>query len=783
MGKSKAKPAAFNTRPPPLEVQAVERRPSHGWTDSKQPRTPGNKITQFFNWKRTHSPNEEADDSSSTEPSDHGFSAVPSPLATSPQTSRYSARSFPHGLDIYKSDIGRGGALASPFVHPSVESHNLAEKIDQLESELKEITCELAGSIKREMDLEDLVEKFQAEVSGAHDENRISDYYYSDSSTGSARLSGSEGLSKQEDLQKVKRQAEQERGRLKVELSQRWQEEISRRALLESHVQSLEIQLSQGQATNAESSQLSTKYEVLEASLEQTRRGLVEERAIKEGLEGQLNLLRGQIESDRLEHEQLRDEVVPQLQAKLSANHIEPGTGLESDITRLQEEIKALRYENAVLKETRKLQPDGTANPARFHSISEEEDAVPTCLTPTSPPLGVSRSNSLARAAGGRNRGLARSGSLSRSDSIGGKSPVDGRESLAERMKDMELQRDALHSAMKALLTRQDCQSKEFQKQIRALEQERDNLALPSTPRRLGYEAEVQGLRDEINRLRRRADDAIAQKMQCEKGLGGLKMDMDRSEQETSTLRKLLQEHDVMLPDKLCNSLQDTYDRLEEDRRSAAAFVQGDASSRSAEETQLAEQLKESAESSEELAQQMARQMATNQALRDRLSHTIGQGEKNQTASTQQITELETKLRTLEETVQAAQQSSEIGVAAHEDEVRTLKEAHNAQLQRLKSVTGYRSPTSPQPQPQPQPPSRHGLSPLVSPLFSQRTPRLEQTSSGQGMRLEQAVKMEQLETKVVELETALENTDREMQEVVGRMNTAQIEVMQLQTER
>ena len=43
--------------------------------------------------------------------------------------------------------------------------------------------------------------------------------------------------------------------------------------------------------------------------------------------------------------------------------------------------------------------------------------------------------------------------------------------------------------------------------------------------------------------------------------------------------------------------------------------------------------------------------------------------------------------------------------------------------------------------------------------------------------------MDFLKQRVVELESALADADKEMEEVVGRMNIAQIEVMELQNER
>jgi chromosome segregation ATPase len=760
-----------SARPAPLRLISKDRAATTSAAEPKQPRTPGSKITQFFNWKTTASAD---DDSSTTDESDNGLSPVASPTAVSPQTSRYSNRSIPHGMDIGKANDGLldDGGFESPNLHQSLTDHDLAIKAGQLEGELREISCELASSIKREMELEDLVEKLQYEASGSTDETRTSDYY-SDSSSSSARYAGLDGTLKVEDLEKVKRHSEQERARLKVDLSQKWQEERERRKVLETHIQSLEGQVAELRRERVDLSSLSLRSKELEASLEDTRRRLAEERQIKQKFEKLSTTLRTDLEQERRERSNLRDEVVPQLQAKLLAKNVEPRPP-SFDFVRMQQEIQALKNENAALREARKSQQEAQHSQPRFNTISEEGEP-PSPSMPRSP-VGLSRSNSLARAPS-RSGGVVRSSSLSRSNSIGGKSPIENREILADRMKDVEFQRDALHSAMKALLARQEAQSKEYQKQIRVLEQERDRALLPPTPRKQGYEKEVRNLREEINQLRHRADEALNQKLQCEKGLGGLKMDLDRSEQETSTLRRLLKEHDIALPEHLSDSLQHAYNQLQQDRMEAEARIEDDTISRSLEEEQrLAEQLKESAERSEGLARQMAAQLATNQALRTRLAQAVGRGEKNQTASTNQITELETKLRGLEDTVTLAQQQSETAVMKHEEEIRILNDAHNAQLQRLKAV-GYRSPTTTAAT------NRKGLSPLVSPIFAQRSPKLDQTTSGPGVRLDQALKTEQLEKKVAELEAALENADSEMQQVVGRMNVAQIEVMELQTER
>lgn len=114
----------------------------------------------------------------------------------------------------------------------------IASKINDLENELREISSELAGSIRREMELEDLVERLQLE--GPEANRRTSDYF-SDSGTSSVRYAPD----RSEDIEKIRRAAEQERGQLKVELSQKLQEERMQRTASESHVQILENQVQQ----------------------------------------------------------------------------------------------------------------------------------------------------------------------------------------------------------------------------------------------------------------------------------------------------------------------------------------------------------------------------------------------------------------------------------------------------------------------------------------------------------------------------------------------------------
>lgn len=397
----------------------------------------------------------------------------------------------------------------------------------------------------------------------------------------------------------------------------------------------------------------------------------------------------------------------------------------------------------------------------RFQAIAEEDGVVRN----RGSMVGLSRSNSLARAP--KRSSVAGGGGLSRSNSIsaGNNRQVESRESLADRVKDVEAQRDALHQALKSLLDRQAWQARENQKRITILEMELAKAQDIGSPRKLGYEREVRNLREEINLLRRRADDALEQKWQCEKGLSGLKMDLDRAEQETTSLRMLLQEHDIALPagmDMASNeeglaNMQITSSALE------SAYQQLQA------EMESGSWSPEDVNRTENLAEQVRQQLETNNDLRRRLAEAIAKGEREQKMSAARINEMQNRLRKLEDTVMDAQHHSEDEMAKHEEEVRALKESHSAQLMRAKM--GIKTPVALSP------------NPAASPFSGARSPRLDVTTTGEGVPLSEAVSVAKLEVKVKELEKALRDADFEMEEVVQRMNKAQIEVAELQSDR
>jgi hypothetical protein len=220
-------------RPPPLRID------SNGIADPKQPKTPGNKISSFFGWRgAASSPGAE---SSSTEISDTGRS----PLSPMPPSIPSASFSITPSTTIPFDPVKRQGSFGLGR-NPSLSSSGALEagasaQVAELENELREISSELAGSIRREMELEDLVERLQSEMPLDIPNRRTSDYF-SDSGTSSIRYTY-DGRS--EDFEKFRRAAEQERAQIKVELTQKWQEERSRRAATESHVQILESQVHQ----------------------------------------------------------------------------------------------------------------------------------------------------------------------------------------------------------------------------------------------------------------------------------------------------------------------------------------------------------------------------------------------------------------------------------------------------------------------------------------------------------------------------------------------------------
>lgn len=792
--------------PPHLKLDKVTIDVANYDTSPDEPNSPSGQGTPQLNKPLPKSPSQNSPFASLF----HWAAPSPSPSAT-----EFSSTSSPI------SPSKRGVANDTPY-----STSPTYAQIDEMEDELKAISAELASSIRREMDLEDLVDRLQEQVNNPQAPGKRSSDYYSDSGYSSAKMSEAEPS--REELEKIQRRAEQEKASIRLELTNKLQDERGKRKALDHQIKELAEKASQIDQAQLNNQDASGRLKDLETTCGDLRRRLSEERVVKNNFEDLINAIRGELHEATSERDNLRDEVVPQLRARVEGLEIEAAeySNLTYESSKMQQELHMLRKEYDNLRGSSR---SGSPTP----SMNRMSRAMSGGFGG-----GLARSNSVAT---GSFRGQRPSG-LSRSNSVKNLQN-ESREALSERLKDVEAQRDALHKALKNLLDRQEFQNRENEKKIRMLQNERERL-LSASPRKAGFEREISNLRTEINVLRRRAEDALEQKWQVESGLGGLKMDLDKAEEEISLLRNLLEEKDILIPEsfarssgssnasssfgnlrapvtseslaKAYNELKAAYaeslerikqlehetvgdektqlavERLE--RTLSIAVSERDAAQHEVEslkkqydtmseyevkaiesERALADELNDSARRVGELATQVQQQLAANAQLRERLSNAVVRGDNDRKANSDRIADLQVRLKSMEEHLIAAQSASEDRVNRHEEEIAAIREAHNAQLQRMSNNTGLGGPRSPNFQANRKPSL---LSPL-SPRFpgALRSPRLPEKS------FEDAAQMEVLRNRIAELEKALEDAEQEMQDVVARMSTAQIEVLNLQDER
>ncbi|KAI5855967.1 hypothetical protein BZA05DRAFT_222646 [Tricharina praecox] len=847
-----ASASAYNSMAP---IQPNISLPEEGFAfveDSTKPKSPNNRFTSLFRWGST---------------SEQGAGSVDpmpalSPTSTSHRGSLLTAsKAPPPAIDTSRANASQLNTYSDTesLYPPGTPGYG---SFDAIEDEVRAVSADLAASIRREMDLEDLVERLQSEA--ANNGRRTSDYY-SDAGT-PARYVDSEG--KDMDAERMVRKVEQEKAQLRLDMLEKVQEEREKRRTVEAQVKELEDLVSKtSTGSHLAPPDVPARIKDLEMSLEEAKRKLVEERQLKENFEDLLTALKEELEANRNDRDNLRDEVVPQLRARVEGLEAETLDlqKLMYEHTFMQQELASLKTENVslaqVIQEKTQAQLESQANfKHQIEAQVEYQVQQARAHSQVQPPaiqaqvvqaqlVQIQTNSHVRHSMSGAPSGYATPGTpTSAQPPTLPLNPKD-RESLAERLKDVENQRDALRKGLLRLRDRQQLEAKKSKERIKTLEMERDR-ALDPNIKRQGRDKEVSALRREIDRLRQRADEALEQKFVCERSLGTLMMDLEKAEQETSTLRVLLQEHDDLAAEH--GELQDSHERLSrevselkqagatpaspslkqayhnlqnlherllarlgelETRDTDPAFVTereqtlegaNEASQRAIqelrksltsaeverdtaqveaeayrkraeslqksekmhmqEERNLAAQLRISSERVEELAAQVRAQLASNETLRERLADCITRGEEEQSASAKKINSLQGKLRSLEDKVAEAQQQAEEAVSQHEDEIRRIKETHTSQLRRLKS-SALASP---------------GLKPQLSPLL--RSPKLEWTSVRR-LSSSDSNKTELLEKRVGELEKALEDADDEMSEVVARMAAAQIEVMNLQTER
>ena len=175
-----------------------------------------------------------------------------SPLPSNPQTSekladasRTNTKPIPTHIDVPKANADVGGYFSGSHLQIPLATPTTPFQIEEMENELKEISAELASSIRREMELEDLVERLQAEVQNPSPPGgkRTSDYF-SDSGTSSVGKYG-ESDARQDELDRAIRKTQVEKAQMRLELTEKVQVERTRRKELEKHIRSLEEKASQ----------------------------------------------------------------------------------------------------------------------------------------------------------------------------------------------------------------------------------------------------------------------------------------------------------------------------------------------------------------------------------------------------------------------------------------------------------------------------------------------------------------------------------------------------------
>nr|OQO29083.1 hypothetical protein B0A51_03418 [Rachicladosporium sp. CCFEE 5018] len=503
-------------------------------------------LGALFGWKS--SPQKSGTESPTTTFSDRSLSPAPSPHLRKPSLMDHqngSARLTPPALDVQKANA-RGsadyGRLGTPSMHGAAD---MQEQVQELEQELTHISEELANSIRREMELEDELERLKLEMPSLPDQGRRTSDYFSDSGTSSTKYPVADPEAKIESLERLRRKAEQDRAVMQAESAQRLQAESMRRREVEQYAQSLEERLHERSLHDEERSYTDNRLGDLESTLDETKRRLGQEKEARNGIEDLYSATRDELEQHRNERDNLRDELVPQLKSRVEGLEAEAADtqALMYENTRLQQELHALR-------ETHESQRSIGLSTS-FHSIAEESSDFAS--SPTG--FGLNRSGSLARSGSKRGGSLTRSGSIK--DREGGKArsgsvSAGGVHSAGplglEAQKEIEDQRDALHKALKLLINRYEKQQRDHERAIKKLAA----AQLPagkgvriSAPKRSHYRREVSYLKEEVTSLRKRTEDALESKWQYERGLGGVKMDLDRAAQETQGLRTLLEDEDL----------------------------------------------------------------------------------------------------------------------------------------------------------------------------------------------------------------------------------------------
>lgn len=419
--------------------------------------SPRGKISSFFGWKGQN-PGHHSNTTSFSESSGPRSSLPPPSPGQVVRSSSYPA-TLMDGPKPLKRIVS--GPLPSPGLSGSFDSSSLASMITVLEEELRQISAELAASIKREMDLEDTVDQLQMDQSLNNGVNRRTSDYFSDEGTSTIRLPA-DPESKQNAFDKMQRKMEQEKAQARLDFNDKIQEERRRCRSLEFYIADLEERAGKPDDDSRLDGHSDGRVRELETALEDSRRRAAEERQAKENYEDLLFALRSEVDNHRNERDNLRNEVIPHLRARVEGLEIAAAAShkLTNENSRLSQEIHTMKKSPSI---------DTSAVNLRINAIAEETSPGPIQKRNRDSMSPLTRSNST--------RGLNRSGSIKDRDH----KDASGQ----DRMQDIKAQRDALHKALKNLLDRQDVHAKLTAKMMKQLEHERDQAlkGMPAVPR------------------------------------------------------------------------------------------------------------------------------------------------------------------------------------------------------------------------------------------------------------------------------------------------------------
>ena len=328
------------------------------------PKSPASsKLGTFFGWASTPS---------TANFSDKGFSPIPSPYSPKPTTiftddsplsaQILSAKTLP--ADENSLAYCEAYLQTPPVVTPSSPSG----QIEEMEDELKAISAELASSIRREMDLEDLVDRLQAEINNPQAPGKRTSDYFSDSGYSSAKLS--EYDASKEEVAQIQRRAEQEKASIRLELTDKLTDERTKRKALDQQIKELAERASNLNLVQMRNQDATGRVKDLESTCEDLRRRLGEEKQVKNNFEDLLSALKGELQNAANERDNLRDEIVPQLRARVegleaqAADHAK----LAYDTTKIQQELQTLKTENINLKNSSQAQNRMSVTRAKSNS-------------------------------------------------------------------------------------------------------------------------------------------------------------------------------------------------------------------------------------------------------------------------------------------------------------------------------------------------------------------------------------------------------------------------------